>query len=443
MRRRLSVWRGVRYPVGRMKAPKERGRGLVEALVAMLASPDSPIGEAQPLASDALLAAEVAAGVALSPTMHALLALDHSWVAHELGWFADGELAARPAADIIEAWAGELWPAYAEVIAARFSGRALPLQRSSDTLTFVYLGDPDEVGEYPVIELDQDDLPVMSVAAPGFDVWLGRRLGLLGTRAFAAEQKATAKRLWNRQTDLDLSDVPKRLPTPVPGPPPGSVQHAPVVLAATPKKAKKLTDAQVSKGLLAAAEQGAVRRLADLVADAAARELGREGLDAALCVAAHHDRPEAVQLLLDAGANANARDRYGSALARSMWSSDDRVQDLLLARGANPNGPSVNGATVLHLAVARGRTSLVAKLLAAGASTSRRNSYGHTPLHTAVTISHPDPLPPVAILDLLLAAGGIVESNVPLLDYARANASEEHVQRLIAAQAKPRDVPTG
>ena len=64
----------------------------------------------------------------------------------------------------------------------------------------------------------------------------------------------------------------------------------------------------------------------------------------------HHDRPDAVTLLLDAGANANARDRYGSALARSMWSSDDRVQDLLLARGANPNGPSVNGATVLHLA---------------------------------------------------------------------------------------------
>jgi hypothetical protein len=424
-----------------MKAPKERGRGLVEALVAMLASPDSPIGEAQPLASDALHAAEVAAGVALSPTMHALLALDHSWVAHELGWFQGGALAARPAGEVIEAWAGELWPAYAEAIAARFPGHVLPLQRSSDTLSFVYLGDPDVEGEYPVLELDQDDVPVMSVDAPGFDVWLGRRLGMLGPRAFAAEQKATAKRLWNRQTDLDLSDVPKRLPTPAPGPAPGSVQHAPVVPAASAKKAKKLSDAQLSKALLAAAEQGAVRRLAELIADASARGLGREHLDAALCVAAHHDRPDAVTLLLDAGANANARDRYGSALARSMWSSDDRVQDLLLARGANPNGPSVNGATVLHLAVARGRTSLVAKLLAAGGSTSRRDSYDHTPLHTAVTVSHPDPLPPVAILDLLLAAGGIVETKVPLLDYARANATDEHVQRVIAAQAQRKDLP--
>jgi hypothetical protein len=426
-----------------MKAPKERGRGLVEALVATLASPDSPIGEAQPLASDALLAAEVAAAVALSPTIHAVLSLDHSWVAHELGWFADGKLTAPPAAELIEAWAGDLWPAYADVIAARFTGRALPLQRSSDTLSFVYLGDPDEVGEYPVIELDQDDLPVMSVDAPGFDVWLGRRLGLLGTRAFAAEQKATAKRLWNRQTDLDLSDVPKRLPTPVPGPAPGSVQHLPVVVATAAKKAKKLSDAQLGKALLAAAEQGAVRRLAELVADATARGLGREGLDAALCVAAHHDRPDAVALLLDAGASPNARDRYGSALARSMWTRDDRVQDLLLARGANPNGLSTNGATVLHLAVSRGRTSLVAKLLAAGCSTSRRNSSGQTPLHAAVSISHPDPLPPVAILDLLLAAGGIVESDVPLLDYARANASEEHVQRLIAAQARAKDEPPG
>lgn len=416
-----------------MKAPKERGRALLEALVGLLASPDSPIAEAQPLGEEGLHATEVAAGVALSPAMHALLALDSSWAARELGWFEGGLLTARPAADMIAPWAGEFWPAYAEVFALRFPGGVLPLQHTSHTLTLLYLGDPDEAGEYPVLTLDQDDVPVLSVDAPGFDVWLGRRLGLLGARAFAAEQKATAKRLWNRQTDLDLSDVPKKLPKPVPGPAPGSVQHV-AVAAPAPKKAKKLSDAQVTSGLLTAAEAGAVRRLEELIADAAARGLPREGLDAALCAAAHHDHPEAVEHLLSAGANASARDRYGCALARAMWTKDDRVHDLLLAHGADPNGPSVNGKTVLHEAVARGRLSLVEKLLAAGAKLARRDRYDHTPLHTAVSISHPDPLPPVAILERLLAAGPIPESKVPLLEYAMANAGPEHVQRLVVAQ---------
>ncbi|MCB9658339.1 MAG: ankyrin repeat domain-containing protein [Polyangiales bacterium] len=410
-----------------MKAPKERGRALVEALVGVLASPDSPVADPTPLTDEALRAAEASAGVALSPTMHALLALDHTWVERELGWFHGGVFAATSAAQLIEAWAGELWPAYTSLVNARFPARALPLQRSQDTFSLLYLGDPDEQGEYPVLELDQDDVPVMGVAAAGFDVWLGRRLGLLGPRAFATEQKATAKRLWNRQSDLGLDDVPKRLPEPVAGPAPGTVHHTPVVASAPKKKARKLSDTQLSNALLAAAEQGAVRRLAELVPDAQGRGLGPAPLDAALCAAAHHDRPEAVALLLEAGANPNARDRYGCALARAMWCADDQVHDLLLARGANPNGPDVNGKTALHAAVARGRTSLVAKLLAAGASLARRDAYGHTPLHTAVSISHPDPLPPLAILELLLGAGVVEDGKVPLLPYARANAPNEYV----------------
>lgn len=419
-----------------MKAPRERGRALVEALVANLAGPESPIGDPAPLTKEGLAAGEIAAGVALSPAMFALLAFDGGWVKRELGWFEGDTLAARPAAEVIAGWAGELWPAYEEVVGARFPGRVLPIGRTAERLSFVYLGDPDEVGEYPVLELDQDDTPVIAVEAAGFDVWLGRRLGLLGARAFASEAKATAKRLWNRQGPLDLSDVPKRLPAPLSGPAPGSVQHAPVALQA-PKKARKLTDAQVAKALLESAEAGNVRRLGELIADAAARGMEARGLEDALCAAAHHDQPEAVAALLSAGVSANAKDRYGVALARAMWTRDDTVQDLLLARGANPNGPSVNGKTVLHEAVARGRESLVAKLLAAGADVNRRDSNGHTPLHAAVASSPPDPVPPIGILDRLLAAGAQVTTKVPLLPYALENAPDEHVARLIAAGADP------
>lgn len=419
-----------------MKAPKERGPALVEFLVATLAGPDSPIGDPTPLAVDALAAAEHAAGVAWSPAMAALLAFDRGWIDRKAGWFDDRGLVARPAADVVEEWSGPFWPAWADLFAARFPGRVLPLDRSDETFRFLYLGDPDPFGEYPVLLLDQDDTPVMAVEAPGFDVWLGRQLGVLSPRAFAADAKTTAKRLWNRQTDLETWDVPKRLPTPVAGPAPGSVSHAPIVPPA-PKKARKLSDAQVTKGIAEHAESGNLRRMEELIADAAVRGLGTGPLDAALCAAAHHDQPEAVAKLLEAGADPNARDRYGAALGRAMWTRDDTIHDLLLARGANPNGPSVNGQTVLHLAVERGRESLVGKLLAAGGNPNRRDIYDHTPLHAAVSASTPEPVPPIGILERLLAAGAEVATKVPILVHAIEHAPDDYVHRLIAAGADP------
>src|SRR5690242_19205709 len=83
-----------------------RGAALVEQIAAALRGPRSPIGEPRPLDEAEILAAERAAGVALSPSMHALLSFDAGWIGREYGWFDGKKLLARPAIEVIAEHAG-------------------------------------------------------------------------------------------------------------------------------------------------------------------------------------------------------------------------------------------------------------------------------------------------------------------------------------------------
>lgn len=82
-------------------------------------------------------------------------------------------------------WLDEALPDWAPMLAnpgaKLFTARCLPLASASDSASFLYLGEPDEDGEYPVITVDADDVPTWEISAGGYDSHLVQELGA-GTR---------------------------------------------------------------------------------------------------------------------------------------------------------------------------------------------------------------------------------------------------------------------
>lgn len=365
------------------KVRAERGPALVQSIVDALRGPRSPIGEAVPLDAAALRAAEDVAGVALSPSMAALFQVDVGWLRREYAWFdAAGCLLVRPLAALVADHAGPMAEGFASIL-DRFAGRALPLDAGSDSARFLYLGDPDELGEYPVLGIDHDDLPELGVEWPGFDTWLAARLGVavVGERAAL---DAASRRLLGRGRSWSLED-PGRFTRAVEGPAPGTVSHP--VPRAAPVKARRLTDRQLDKALAERAGEGNVARLGELLADAAARGRPREPLDAALLEAAKGGRLDALRLLLAAGASPDARDGYGQAISRAIaYGAPVAIVVALLEAGARPDAASVNGQTALSNAIERRALDVVRVLVEAGASVDHEESNRMRPLHHAAVL---------------------------------------------------------
>lgn len=69
--------------------------------------------------------------------------------------------------------------AFAATLAQRLPGALYPLTTGSESTWVLYVGEPDALGEYPVLELRCDDTLSVALVAPGFDVWLATRMRLL------------------------------------------------------------------------------------------------------------------------------------------------------------------------------------------------------------------------------------------------------------------------
>lgn len=420
----------------KIQAGTPRGPALIAAILAKLSGPKSPIGEPRPLDAAGLRAFEESAGVALSPSLHAVLAHDAGWLARHYGWFdAQGRFLARPTFDVIAEHAGVFAEAYEEVCAARFPGKAIALDQGSDSMRLLYFGDPDEHGEYPVLDTDHDDVPSLGVAAAGIDVWLAQMLDVkLGADA-ARDQAATSKRILGSKSDwaMDIPGGAALLPAPKAGPAPGSVSFAPIVVGAG-DKSRRLSDKQLTKALAEHAELGDEQRLGELVADAKARGLPRKALDDALVKAAQGGNEGALHLLLAAGASPNARDYYGAALSRLIsYDRSAALARILLDAGADPNGPSVNGKTALFGAVERSSLEMTRLLLERGADPLHRETNGMTPLHTAAQ-GQTNP----AMVDLLLDHGASTEAgknHSRPLHWAIEGRNRDVARRLVARGA--------
>lgn len=94
----------------------------------------------------------------------------------------------------------------------------------------------------------------------------------------------------------------------------------------------------------------------------------------------HFDRPDMVQLLLDAGADISVQNQWGrTPLHVAARRGSREVAALLLARGADPDAATREGWTTLHVAYRAGQPELVELLLSAGADPQRSDSAGKLP----------------------------------------------------------------
>jgi len=97
------------------------------------------------------------------------------------------------------------------------------------------------------------------------------------------------------------------------------------------------------------------------------------------------ERKDAVQKLLDLGADVNAQDNDGDApLHGAAQTGNVEILDLILAKGANPNVKNKEGGTPLMWAVVFDHEDAVRRLLERGADASLKDASGHTARYWAI-----------------------------------------------------------
>lgn len=113
----------------------------------------------------------------LSPGLKTFLAFD----ATLLGWsFDDEEPEFEPTSldDLVEQEFGDVAvPQFGEAI-EMLGEDCILMDSEGETSSFLYIGNPDDAGEYPVITLEHGDTAKVSGFLP-FDVWIAQRLGAL------------------------------------------------------------------------------------------------------------------------------------------------------------------------------------------------------------------------------------------------------------------------
>ncbi|MEV0678059.1 hypothetical protein AB0I60_16240 [Actinosynnema sp. NPDC050436] len=135
-------------------------------------------GIPSPMPEEALEGARFPSGRPLSPSLREWLAYDTSLFRRH-GWFApDGTFTPRPLDRLAADELGEFWGECYTSVAAQFPECFL-LPGGSDSRRVLAVGEPDTIGEYPVLALDVDDMPFVGVMYPGFDVYAATEAGVI------------------------------------------------------------------------------------------------------------------------------------------------------------------------------------------------------------------------------------------------------------------------
>ena len=142
-----------------------------------------------------------------------------------------------------------------------------------------------------------------------------------------------------------------------------------------------------------AKDEARVRHALDHGADVNERQQFNEMTP--LHVAAMHDLPKIVGLLLSRGADIEAISHGTAIEARNSGGktplylaaarASPETVALLLLRGASANAKTKSGDTPLHAAAMAGRLASAERLIGAGAALSTTNKNGHPPLYFAVS----------------------------------------------------------
>lgn len=176
------------------------------------------VGAPQPLPPQTLEGLRFPNGAPLSPSLREWLAFDASLV----GWFGDLETPKLERTDmraVARAAYGDerLSDEFSVLGKKTLPGDGYLLPRGKLARRFLYAGEPDSTGEYPVLVFDVDGHPFVSVEHPGFDVWLAVTAGLLypprqvlggfaDDEVYGPRMKEHADRLFGGRVSLQRED---------------------------------------------------------------------------------------------------------------------------------------------------------------------------------------------------------------------------------------------
>jgi uncharacterized protein len=198
---------------------------------------------------------------------------------------------------------------------------------------------------------------------------------------------------------------------------------------------------RIYAGLHAAAAQGDVAAIEQLIADGEQPNLQDSKSRTPLIVAAFRRQHAAAEALLRLGANPNARDADGyDALAIAAINNDLETLKAVLAGGADPNVKiGFDNGSAMISAAQLGFVDIVRALIEAKADIDHANSRGWTALITAVALGNGDK-DHTAIVDALIKAGADADikdrSGRKAIDYARARGYSDMIPILEKAAGR-------
>lgn len=189
---------------------------------------DHPLPHPRPLAPEMIAQLTFPSGKPLPPSLKRWLTFDAGWL-EGFGWFSSLEppvFSPRTIDQIADAEFDH--QAISQLVGAGDSlnyysslEERLPecflLPEGSDSRRIFAVTEPDELGEYPVMVIDEDDVPYAAIMYPGFDVYMADEAGLLdldfGTyedlhsdRRYKTRMRQHAERIFRGKPSAEMQD---------------------------------------------------------------------------------------------------------------------------------------------------------------------------------------------------------------------------------------------
>jgi hypothetical protein len=420
-----------------------RGVALVEAVIEWVQRGEGDIDIAlpEPLPAAALTALAFRDGSPLPPSLRRWLAFDASWLeihTNTWGGTSDPRFETMPVSDAVDDYIGHgaHWGQWFPR-----DVQALPLDCGSETMRLLWLRDPDEHGEYPVVCADVDDTPVLYLFHLGFDTWLAQRAGLIEDveQEYAAQFAEIGARLAfpeygldgpgidldddvaaaiddlydNEWADEEVDDVDEFDDVEAVE----AVEAPPVPVLATFTLPDAPTATWFAKAIGQALRGRGMGKPLFLIDEASRRfPDDTDWKSAALAGWSRRHGLELLERLLATGGDATAAHGWGTIVHDAASEADVDVLRRLLDAGASPDVRNhYFNATPLHGAAEYHRVDAVALLLERGADPAALDRSRTTPLWNALSRFHARRntwrAELAAVVRLLLDAGGDLDEN--------------------------------
>lgn len=156
-----------------------RGTKLIKK--AIEAGREEALSEPEPVAPVVLKKMTLPNGEPISAAMKELLKVDSIWLGMDFD-DEEGDIESTSLEELIEDHFGKTAVASFGEAIDLFEGDCVVLGGASEALRFLYVGEPDETGEYAVITAVREPTPWIGGFVP-FDVWAAQELGALEAAA--------------------------------------------------------------------------------------------------------------------------------------------------------------------------------------------------------------------------------------------------------------------